>query len=253
MEVSARLLFKDFSLTWLSAMNEKQLMPIALFPDLTPELIKKLKIENGVEASMSCWLLETEGKKILFDTGLPEDKSKLQERLKEIKINPNEIDYIFITHFHFDHIGGLVNSKGEIVFKNAKIYTSKKEYDGWIKDKKEGNEMQKNVMKACEKQLIKFDFKDELPLGIKPIEAFGHTPGHTVYQKGKLLIIGDLIHGEAFQFDHPEISSKFDEDPKGSIDTRKKILKYAQDNKLFVVGMHLSYKNFAMFKKWYQE
>ena len=55
---------------------------------------------------MSAFLLESEGKKVLFDVGYFDRKNKgrgILDRLKELKISPDEIDYIFITHFHWDH------------------------------------------------------------------------------------------------------------------------------------------------------
>ena len=82
------------------------------------------------------------------------------------------------------------------------------------------NGLQVKTMKIIEKQLVKFDFNDTLPLGIKPIKAFGHTPGHTVYRKDDLLIIGDLIHGQDIQFKHPEICATYDHDENASIDTK---------------------------------
>lgn len=254
MLVSTRCLFPNFSVTWLSGMNESKLSPITLYPKLTPELIKELGIEKGIEGSMSVFLLEADGKKALFDTGLNESmNSKILERLKELKVSPDDIEYIFITHFHLDHIGGLLNPKDEIVFKNAKIYVSKKEFDGWIKEMpKDKNGLQVKTMKICQKNVVQFDFGETLPMGVKPIEAFGHTPGHTVYQKDKLLIIGDLIHGQIIQFKHPEICASYDHDEKLSIETRKRILKYAEDNKLLVAGMHLPYSNSSMYRGFYQ-
>ena len=254
MYVSTRCLFLFFSLVWLSGMNEAKLSPTTLFPKLTPELAKELGVENGVEGSMSVFLLEAEGKKALFDTGLPETVSKgISERLKELKISPDEIDYIFITHFHGDHIGGLLDSKDNIVYKNAKIYVSKQEYEGWIKNMpSDKNGMQVKTMKICEKQVVQFDFNDTLPLGVKPMQAFGHTPGHTVYRKDDLLIIGDLIHGQKIQFKHPEICATYDQDENGSIESRKKILKYAEENKLFIGGMHLQYSNSSMYREFYK-
>ena len=255
MYVSTRCVFPKFTITWLSGLNEAKNSPTTLFPKLTPQLIKELSLEKGVEGSVSVFLLEAEGKKALFDTGLNESMgSGVPDRLKELKVSPDEIDYIFLTHFHLDHIGGLVDSKDNIYFKNAKVYTSKEEYDGWIKNMPaDKNGLQVKIMKIIEKQLVKFDFNDTLPLGIKPLKAFGHTPGHTVYRKDDLLIIGDLIHGQDIQFKYPEICATYDHDENASIVTRKNILKYAEENKLFIAGMHLKYSNSSMYKGFYDK
>ena len=233
MYVSTRCVFPSFVITWLSGLNQEKTSPTTLFPKLTPELIKELGLEKGVEGSMSAFLLEAEGKKALFDTGLNEKMSKgIPDRLNELKVSADEIDYIFITHFHLDHIGSLLDSKVNIYFKNAKVYVSKGEYDGWInKMPADKNGLQVKTMKIIEKQLVKFDFNDTLPLGIKPIKAFGHTPGHTCYRKDDLLIIGDLIHGQDIQIKHTEICATYDHDEKASIETRKNILKYAEYSK----------------------
>ena len=253
MYVSTRCVFPNFTIAWLSGLNEPKNSPTTLFPKLTPEIIKELGLEKGVEGSMSAFLLEAEGKKALFDTCLNESMSTgIQDRLKELKISPDEIDYVFLTHFHLDHIGGLVDAKDNIYFKNAKVYASKEEYDGWIKNMPaDKNALQVKIMKIIEKQLICFDFNDTLPLGVKPLKAFGHTPGHTVYRKDDLLIIGDLIHGQDIQFKYPEICATYDHDENASIVTRKNILKYAEENKLFIAGMHLKYSNSSMYREFY--
>ena len=255
MYVLTRCLFPNFSLTWLSGMNQPKLSPTTLFPKLTPEIIKELGIENGIEGSMSAFLLEAEGKKALFDTGLNEKISTgILDRFKELKITPDDIDYVFITHFHGDHIGGLLDANDNIAFKNAKVYVSKEEYDGWINNTpSDKNGLQVKTMEKYEKQLVKFDFNDTLPLGIQPIKAFGHTPGHTCYRKDDLIIIGDLMHGEVIQFKYPEICATYDQDVEKSIVARKNIIKYAQDNKLLIAGMHLRYSNSSMHREFYKK
>ena len=254
MLVSTRCLFPDFVITWLLGSDKMKILPTKFFPKLTPELIKEYNVENGLENSLSCFLLEAEGKKALFDTGLNEKESTgIPDRLKELKISPDEIDYIFITHFHPDHIGGLVDKNDQIYFKNAKIYVSKEEYNSWINSPTtDKNKLPQQIMKICEKNVIQFNFEDKLPLGVKPIKAFGHTPGHTVFQKGDFIVIGDLIHGQDVQFKHPEICPFFDDNENDSIESRKNILKYSEDNKLFVGGMHLKYSNCSMFRDFYK-
>ena len=91
----------------------------------------------------------------------------------------------------------MLNAKDNIYFKKAKVYVSKEEYDGWInKMPTNKNGLQFKTIKIIEKQLVKFDFNDSLPLGIKPIKSFGHTPGYTCCRRDDLIIIKDLIHSQ---------------------------------------------------------
>ena len=254
MNVSTRCNFKDFSVIWLSVTNSEEKAPLTCFPKLTPELKKELNLENGVEWSMSAFLFECDNKKALFDAGFfREDTKGIPERLKELKISPDDIDYIFITHKHWDHIDGLIGPDDSIIYKNAKIYISKEEYNGKIKRVHPGKEkLEEKFKKLYEKQIIQFDFGNPLPLGIEPIKAFGHTPGHTCYKKDNLLVIGDLIHAEKIQFNHPEICAFFDNDEEESIKSRKNILKYAKENKLILAGHHIPCDKSGMFWEFYK-
>ena len=65
------------------------------------------------------------------------------------------------------------------------------------------------------------------------------TPGHTVFQANKLLVIADLIHGAALQLEHPEICATYDMDKEKAVKSRKCFLQYAKDNGLTMAGMHL--------------
>lgn len=253
MQVSTRFSFKDFQLTWLSDTNDAHLSPLSLYPDLTPELAKEAGQEKGIEGSVSVFLLECEGKKALFDTGFGSSMpkgGKLAERLSELKIKPDDIDYVFITHFHLDHIAGLVKDD-KPAFKNAKIYVAEQEYDAWLhKTPQDKNQLQVKVMKICEKNLVRFKCDDALPLGLKAVDTSGHTPGHVCYVKENLIIIGDLIHAQAIQFDHPEICAVYDADKDKAVESRKKIIELAKEKKYVIAGMHLKQDNSSVYKRY---
>ena len=93
-----------------------------------------------------------------------------------------------------------------------------------------------------------FNPGDTLPCGILTIDAAGHTPGHTAYMTGKLLVVGDLMHGAALQIPHPEICAAYDMDKEKAIQTRNQLLEYAKTNKLIMAGMHLPAPAFLSFE-----
>lgn len=228
----------EMKVTWLKDNAQEKLMPVTLFKDAPDSLITKLHLQNGIPASISAFLVQTEGKNILFDSGNGFADSRLLVNLKKIGLNANDIQYVYLTHLHGDHIGGMIHD-GKAVFTQAEVYVSKAEYDAWINTPSDKNVQQKEVMKAYEKKLHFFEPGDTLPGHIISIDAKGHTPGHTAYQKGKLLIIGDLIHGAALQYEHPEFCASFDMNKEEAIQSRKRLLKQAKDGKLIMAGMHL--------------
>ncbi len=224
--------------TWIQDNAGEHFMPRTVFPDISDALIDSLSLQNGIPASISTFLVETNGIRILFDTGIGAPDSRLLIGLKSLGIEPADIKYLYLTHFHGDHIGGMM--KGDsVVFPNAEIYASQTEYDAWLKMPADRNAQVVKTMDAYKSRLHLFEFGDTLPGNIVTMNAVGHTPGHTVFQVGKLLVIGDLIHGAAFQVEHPEICASFDMDKEAAVKSRKQYLQYAKDNRLTMAGMHL--------------
>lgn len=224
--------------TWIQDNEGEHLMPVSLFSDASDKLIDSLGVQNGIPSSMSTFLVKTADATILFDTGKGLKNSCLTSRLQSLGIAPADIKYIYLTHFHGDHIGGML--KGDsVIFPNAQVYAAKMEYDGWMVMPDDAKEQAERVMSAYKDRLHLFEFGDTLPGNVVAMRAVGHTPGHTVYQTGKLLIIGDLIHGAALQMVNPEICASFDMDKKAAIESRKSFLNYAKENGLTIAGMHL--------------
>ncbi len=236
------------SVTWIQDNEGKKLMPRELFSDASDSLYESLNMPAGIPASVSTFLLKVDGKLILFDAGLGAWGGQLAKRLEALNVNLDSIGLVYLTHFHADHIAGLVKNgtagKMEKVFKNAAVYASKVEYDAWM-NKIPKNDLQKNIMALYKDSLHLFAFGDSLPHGVLAMDAVGHTPGHTAFQISNLLIIGDLMHGYALQKNHPEINSNYDMDKAKSAESRKRIMQYARDNKLLMAGMHLPPPGFA--------
>ena len=237
------------TVTWIQDNDGERLMPRSLFSDASDSLYNSLNMPDGIPASVSTFLVKVDGQYILFDAGLGASMGgQMAKRLEALGVNPDSIGLIYLTHFHVDHIAGLIakDESGNDVkaFKNAAVYAGKVEYDAWMNDIPK-NDLQKNVMGIYKDNLHLFAFGDTLPHGVLALDAVGHTPGHTAFQLSNLLIVGDLMHGYALQKDHPDINSNYDMDKPKSAESRKRIMQYASDNKLLMAGMHLPPPGFA--------
>jgi len=227
-------------------------------------VVQKYIPEGTSPAQTNIFLVKTSKNTILIDTGFG---TTLFENLKSLKIEPANIDTIFITHMHGDHISGL-QKDGKALFPNATVYCSEQEKNYWTDSKMmaAATEARQNNFKLAQNALAVYGnkvktfnpselnskLKEFLP-GITPIAAFGHTPGHTLYLvssgKESLLITGDLINVMEIQIPAPDIATVYDTDPKAASETRKKVLEYATKNKIPIAGMHLLYPSIGALEK----
>ena len=227
----------DVQAMWIRDNAADRLMPRTLFPDTSDALMDSLGLAGGVPSTVSTFYVKTAGAGILFDTGLGATDSRLLSGLQTFGIAPADVKYVYLTHMHGDHIGGMLTQEGEAVFPAAEVYVSKPEYDYWMADK--ANRQQVATMEAYKDRLHLFQFGDTLPGGVVAMDAVGHTPGHTVFQAGRLLVVGDLMHGAALQKVHPEVCATFDMDKEAAIGARRRFIRYAEENGLTMAGMHL--------------
>ncbi len=237
----------DVEATWIRDNGTDKLMPVSLFDGNAAEIADTLGLADGIPSSVSTFLVGTEGKRILFDTGIGGPDSQLLEGLGAMGIAPEEIEYLYLTHFHGDHIGGMMRGD-TVVFLKAQVYAPKAEYDAWMAMDDGKKAMVVKTMEAYKDRLHLFEFGDVLPGNVMTIRAVGHTPGHTVYQIGKLLVVGDLMHGAAVQMVDPSVCTSYDMDRQAAADTRRLILEYAEKNGLTMAGMHLPMPAFMSLK-----
>ena len=207
-------------------------MPLALFGEVPNDLVASLDIANGIPSSVSVMFLEKDGQQLLFDGGNGNEDSRLLPCLQELGFASSDIDAIFITHLHGDHIGGLVKDN-QPVFPQAKLYIPSVELDEWT----QAPNVQ-TLVTAYGENLVKFAIGDALPCSVEAMAAYGHTPGHTIYRTDDKLIVGDIMHGLALQMEHPDFCARFDMDHEKAIASRKAVLEQVKKEGWTMFGMH---------------
>lgn len=234
----------DVKVTWIQDRAATQ--SASLFPEADPKLVDSLGLRGGIPSSMSVFLVESKGMRILFDTGLGAKDSRLLPLLSLMGLTPADIGFIYLTHLHGDHIGGLMDG-GRAVFPAAQVFVAKQEFRGWMRMPAGKRAQVEKMARAYRLNLHFFDFGDYLPGGVETIDASGHTPGHTAFRVGGLLIVGDILHGAALQLANLDLCPTYDMNPAEARVARKRILQLARTDSLVMAGMHLPAPGFMKF------
>lgn len=230
---------------------------LAQDPKKTQATLARVHLKPMLETSDNAYLINTGSKLVLIDTGAGSffgpTLGKLVANMKAAGYSPEQVDEIYLTHFHGDHAGGLVKDSAA-VFSKAIVRASKAESDHWLSQANMDKAKDKGSFQGAQAALgpyVKagrfkpFEGSVELVPGIRSNPTGGHTPGHTSYmvESGgqKLLVIGDLIHVAAVQMENPAVTIEFDGDQKAAAATRKKEFDAAAKGGYMIGGAHLQF------------
>jgi len=173
------------------------------------------------------------------------------------------IDTVIISHFHGDHIGGLLTSDGKPAFPNAEVMVPAPEWAHWMDDAKmnaapegaRGNfQLVRKVFGALGDKVSRYETDKELVSGITAVFSPGHTPGHTSHVvasgSASALIQADITAGPALLFvRNPGWQFGFDADGALAEQTRRKLYDMASAEKMLIQGFHFPFPSAGYVEK----
>jgi len=216
-------------------------------------------LKSPVETSINAFLINTGSKLVLIDAGAASlfgpTAGKLLANFKASGYKPEQVDEIYISHMHGDHVGGLT-ANDQRVFPNAVVRAGKLDADHYLSQSNmdkatgDGKEDFRGVMMSLNPYVKAGKFQpiianSELVPGIKSYFNGGHTPGHITYvvesAGQKLVLLGDLLHVQAVQFENPGVGIAFDTDSKVAIAERREAFAAAAKDGYLIGAPHLSF------------
>jgi glyoxylase-like metal-dependent hydrolase (beta-lactamase superfamily II) len=208
-----------------------------------------------VPITFTITIVKAGGKTIMFDSGtggqLSPKAGKLTANMQAAGIDPNSISTIVVTHFHPDHIFGLMaKDTNAQVYPDAEIIVPAAEYKFWTDESvftklPEANHGAAKRMQATFptwKNLRQVEAGAEAVPGVRALAAHGHTPGHTVYHLGsgadQLFVLADITNIPALFVKNPGWHAAFDADAKAAEANRRKYFEQVIAEKAIMTGYH---------------
>ena len=171
----------------------------------------------------------------------------LLENLRAAGMEPSEIDTVIITHAHPDHVGGMLNEEGRLVFADARYFISQEEWDFWNSDDAMAKaptfmvDTARRNLNPLEDRLTFVDDTSEIVPGVRAVATFGHTPGHmalSIVSGGvRLLHVSDAVL-YPLHLEYPEWTPVFDMLPEQASASKRRIFDLAAEVNALVFAHH---------------
>lgn len=195
---------------------------------------------------------------VLFDAGMADNggptTGRLVANLAALGIQPADIDTVILSHFHGDHINGLRNKAGDLVYPNAELIVPAPEWAFWMDDAKMnaapeamrgGFQGVRRVFSPVADKVRKIEWGKEVLPGITAVQADGHTPGHTAFLIAsgaqQMMYVADITNNPAIFARNPEWQVSFDMDGPRAVTTRKALLDRAAADNIRLAFYHAAF------------
>lgn len=217
-------------------------------------------------------VINTGGKLVLIDTGTGEAayasskgmNGQLLTNMAAAGIDPATIDAVIISHYHGDHVNGLLKADNSLAFPNAEILVPAREHAFWMDDgamsrapkgRMEG--LFKNNRRVFSGEVMKrlrtYEWDKEVVPGITAIGTPGHSTAHTshvVSSGGKSVFVqADVTHVPYLFARNPGWHAMYDQDPAVAESTRRKIYDMLASERMTVQGFHYPFPSVAHVEK----
>ena len=217
-------------------------------------------------SAIQTWLLRSEGRTILVDTGVGNHKDRpyapvwsrldtgFLDNLAAAGVTPDDVDLVINTHLHVDHVGWNTRLDGRTwvpTFPNATYLMPRRDVDFWnpanghraVLGRGNQNVFEDSVIPVEQAGLTHlWDDTHRIDANLTLELAPGHTPGSSVLRldsgSDHALFVGDLVH-TPLQIVEPDTNSCFCEDPAAARKTRHELLGRAADDNALVFPAHL--------------
>ena len=223
------------------------------------EQLAQALAERGLSSTelivaFNCLLIHAGEHCVLVDTGcghgMDRLDGKLLENLQAEGLAPQDIDRIFLTHADGDHVHGLMDPEGRLVFPNAHYFMWKGMWDFWNSETtlaqlpEAMTAFGRKMLPVIKDRTEPVEPETEFLPGFRVIPTPGHRPGHSsliISSAGEHLVhLGDAV-GHPILIEHPDWRWKFDASPEQAESDRRQLLNRAADQQSLVFGAHFPF------------
>ncbi len=198
-------------------------------------------------------LVRTGHQTVLIDTGLgtagPAGTGRLAANLAAAGVSPEAVDVVVISHFHSDHIMGLLRADGTRAFPNAEVLVPEGEWAFWMDEGRAAAAPDAlrgqfaGVRRAFGGDAPRrYRWGEELLPGMTAVKASGHTPGMSALEivsgDEAMMFVADITNNPLIFARHPEWQAMFDMDPEEATTTRRALLDRAASDRLRLHFFH---------------